>query len=446
MSSRPLQSERNLSKFDMRPGYAFVRTPATVGLPGSLSATGAIICGAREVAIIDEICINATTNDAATNKTVTIKINGLTFPIHFPGTANLLRNERIVWRPRGLIVHPSQFFAASGSGAFQENMLVRFRKKSIVQAYADGDIPGGRRLPNVASTNSVAAGGTSAGTAKAIVPAVAGHCVEILGMVFTGHNYNAAADNIRLGFWDGATGNFGANGNTIIRAWRQNANVHYAKPLVINDTGGCIQGPSGSGVYIQATANLAGATPTGDWVIIYNYIPANRLEVGSPTGAAGQTTFGAKWWVNTEAAAAGIAGEQQLTRMFGAVSGTDLLVKIKGWVTSATVATTASTLINEIGLGLGTGTIAIAAAQTLGEMVSMFASDDAAGSPTAVGYLLGQDETLITTSLRSIPAFAIAEFAAADFANRSQLAWGRFGGAPLTHQDASGQSQYGFIL
>lgn len=453
---------QNVVRSDLRTGHAHVRTPATVGLPVSLSATGSIICGAREVAIIDEVCINTTTADTAVNTTIGIKINGLTVPIHFPGTANLLRSERLVWRPRGLVVQPGQFFAANNANVgsvFQSNMLVRFRKKSINAAIADGDIRSSGSYPNVASAFSVSGAATANGVARQIVPPVTGKSVEIMSMLFTGHNYNAAADNIRLGFWDGTTGaTFAVGGNTIIRAWRQNANVHYAKPLVINNTDGCIQGPSGYGVYIQPTTNLAGATPTGDWVITYRYVDApliagtstvqpGHLDVGDPTGAAGQTTFGKKFWVNTEAAVTSTVGNQQLTRMFGAVTGFDTLVKIKGWVTSATVATTASALINEIGIGLGTGTVAIAGTQTLGEMMSMFASDDGAGSPTAVGHMFGQDETLIVTNMSSIPAFAAVEVASGDFANRSQLVWGRLGESPkLTNQDVVGQSQYTFIV
>ena len=47
----------------------------------------------------------------------------------------------------------------------------------------------------------------------------------------------------------------------------------------------------------------------------------------------------------------------------------------------------------------------------------------------------------------SIPAFAAVEVASGDFANRSQLVWGRLGESPkLTNQDVVGQSQYTFIV
>lgn len=445
--SSPIPSERNLSKFDIKRGYAFSRSTSS-GLATSAPATGAITCGTNEVALVDEITINAVTNDAATNHTVNLLVNGITVPIHFVGIADLTRTERFVWRPRGnLVVHPGQTLKATGVGAFLDHATVRFRKKNLTAAIRDGDIKGGGRLPNIASTNTVTGSGTSAGTAKQIIPPVSGMSVEILSLVFTGHNYNSAADNIRLGFWDGTTGNFGANGSTIMRVHRQGANPRYAQPIIIGNTDGCIQGPSGSGVYIQATTNLAGSTPTGDWVVVYRYIPANRMEVLSATGTLGATPSArGKFWCFTEAAVSASLADAQIDPWFAATTGNNCLVKAKGFALS-TISDSATPAVapTMLGFGLGAGpTTSVVAHAGLGEIVPSYSNN--AGTPADVSNTVAHDDTLLVTNLSSRPGFFAYQFAGTDIVSRAHLVWGRFEADTLQAQDASGRSQYGFFL
>lgn len=443
----PHQRARTVSKFE-RPASYFVRSNA-FGIPTGYPASGSepIRCGANEVALIDEIELQSNTTDSNANHTVTLKVNGLEAPINFPGTLDQVRGDRIVWRTRGnLVVQPSQSLAIKAAVASYSDVVIRFRKKRLVDAIRDGDIPGSGSLPNIASTNSVSAGGTAAGTAKQIIPPVSGKSVEVLGLLFTGHNFNAAADNIRLGYWDGTTGNFAANGATIMTAYRRGASSIYAKPLVIGNTDGCIQGPSGYGVYIQSTANMAGATPTADWVVLYRYIPANRIEVASTTGALGATPSAmGKFWVTCESAVTTSVLDLQLNRMFADLgTGVDTRVKIKGWAQSAHVLNDSAAQL--LGFGLGNGTVAngILSHGGLGGYIHMLADFAAGNNP--IGHLVGQDDTLLECMLSRIPAFAAYQTTATpSLVARCQLAWGRFGGGKILNQDMSGQSQYGII-
>lgn len=445
---KALPEERNLSKFDIRRGYAFTRT-SVLAVPASYQAAGSepIICKSGEVALIDEIEIAMVSNDGNTNATLTLRVNGIDVPIHFPGTADLVRTERLVWRPRGnLVIHPGQTLAVKAAVALTAQVFIRFRKKGLTQAIADGDIAGGGGLPNVASTNTVAGSGTVADTAKAIIPAVSGKSVEILAMLFTGHSYNAAADNVRLGFWDGTTGSFAANGSTIARAWRQGATARYAQPLIIGNTDGCIQGPAGSGVYIQATTNLANATSPADWVVVYRYIPENRITVVSTSGALGATaTTRGKFWVNCETAVTSSILDAQTDAFFAASVGNDMLVKIKGWVQSATGIDDA-TVNPTIGFGLGSGVATnggVVATFALGGMLTF--GGNAAGTPANCGILFGQDDTLMMANMSRRPAF-FGYHVLAGIVNRSQLAWGRIEGDTLESQDTTGRSQFTYIV
>lgn len=449
--SSPIPAVRNNSKFDVRPGYFFART-SSVGLPISYPASGseAIRCGDTEVALIDEIEMSSVTEDGNTNHDVTLKINGIELPFHFPGATDQQHVQRLVWRPKGnLVVHPGQSFTAKAETAPIAHLIVRGRKKSLFAAIRDGDLRGGGRLPNVASTFTVSSSATTNGTARQIVPPIAGMRVEILSMVFTGHNFNAAADNARIGFWDGSTGSFSANGATIMRAWRQGASSRQAQPLLIGNTDGCIQGPPASGVYVSASTNLVGTTQTGDWIIVYRYIPENRGEVASAFGTPGATIAGkSKFWVYTEAAVASATTNSDFTRWFGAQTGSDTLVKVKGWAQSATALPSIG--FDVIGFSLGASGTGITPVPPnphggLGAYVPL--TSDGAGTPAAVGVLHGQDDTLLVCNQSRIPSFMAFQALAGEITNRAQLAWGRFGGdRTLTNQDTSGQSLFTYFV
>lgn len=441
MSFQPLPAERNLSKFDVRRGAGFVRC-TNVGLPSAYAAAGteAIICDDREVALIDEIAINAITNDAATNKTVTLRINGVECPIHFPGVANLTRTERLVWRPRGnIVIHPGQTFAAKGVlGLGFEQMTVRFRKKPLLSAIADGDIKGGGRLPQVAVS-----GATVAATAKVVVAPVAGMCVEILSLLYTGHNFNAAADTSALGFWDGSTGTFAGNANVITRIARRGADPRFAQPVVIGNTDGCIQGGAGLGVYVSSTTNLAGTPPPADFIVVYRYIPDERLEVASTAGTAGAAPARrGKWWCHTDAAVTSDFTAVQLTPFFAATTGSDALVKVKGFVFSTTTATTAA-IPTQIGFGVGAGPTIATPHSGLGEW-ACFNHDS--GGPAVVSNTVSHDDTLLMANASERPGFGAYEFAANDVATRSMLAWGRFETTKVTQPGVATQSINKFII
>lgn len=258
----------------------FVRSAVT-GITSSY--TTAITTVAGEVALIDKIVMRAQTNDAATNTTITFEVNGTgnDIPFHFPGVLDNRRQDQIILEPRGnWVIQPSQTLKVKASANNIATCNIYYRRMSLVKALEEKLIP--TTLPNVASTNTASGGGTAANTAKIIVTGVAGYQIEVLGFYFTGHNYNAATDRTILGFWEGTGTFYTAPATKAATAWPIHvvhvggANVTFAPRVIVNDTQGCIQGPAGYSLYIQSTANLAGATPTGDFVVMYRMVKAER--------------------------------------------------------------------------------------------------------------------------------------------------------------------------
>jgi len=401
--------ERTRSKWDrahaknsrsLRTGY--------LGLGTSAGSAAGLTTEANQVALIDEVIFACLSNDAATNLTGNLRVNGITLPFHFPGIANQTTTRRKVWRTKGnLVVHPGQTLAAHASANSAVNNVscfVKYRLMSLTEACQTKEISG--RLPNVASTNTVAGGGTAAATSKAIVAAQAGKFVEILGITCTGHNFNAAADDIRLGFWDGTTGTFAANGNMVMRTYARGASPVFAPDYLIGDCK--IQGPAGSGVYIQASANLAGNPPPCDYNIIYRIKDVNdtwnATGVPASAGSAAQN-----FWFFTEAAvsAAGVS-----VAMFPATA-LGFGVRIKGWAMSAVCADSAVASA-EVGIGLG-------ADQQFPISEYLLLNGD--GNAGAVSRSFAEDDMQFVTNVTSVPGFVGID-ALSGVSQRSQLVWG----------------------
>jgi hypothetical protein len=279
---------------------------AALGTGGAITDANATIrCNGSQVALIDEIVMNCRTADAAaTNNTVFLRVNGRTngvneatstatpvlLPFNFPSDVNLVRNETITLRPRGkLVIHPSSTFAMYASAVGIANAQVRYRLKNLSAAIRDGDISPNGTLPQCAAIT----GGLVDATAKLMstvggttLAATAGEAIEISAIYCTGHNYNAAADNLRIGFWD-AAGTFAANGKTIFRTHFRGANSRFASRLLIDNVDHCIQGPLGMGLYVQCTTQLAGTPPKADYVVIYRKVFTQG--VSHPYGETTQT-------------------------------------------------------------------------------------------------------------------------------------------------------------
>lgn len=255
------------SKFNTRSrrhGHSVAVSPST-GLTASY--TTGITTGSTEVAVIDKIVFSTITPDAACNTTIWVRINGIELPFHFPGTANSRASTRYTWRTNGnLVVHPSQTLQAKASRNLSSagievghsSISVHYRRMRLQAAMQEGLFAGGT-MPNVASTQTLTAGALTAGTARKIVTGVTGRYIQILGFVFTGHNFAATGDSARIGFWDGTTGSFAANSNRFFKAYTMGADVRYAPTILVGDTKGCIQGATGLSLYVDATTNLAGA-------------------------------------------------------------------------------------------------------------------------------------------------------------------------------------------
>jgi len=443
-----VQQGRSRSKFDKGYSNQFYVRPAVTGLPIAYTAAATAAIGGTaastvpgpasdQVIVIDEIRLSASTADSATDTTIGIQIRAdynqdgsnetQEFLFHFASAANRQVGTDLVWKPYGFVMPGGATTAGlplaadmtfKCSAANVGNILVKGRRMSKLQAMQQ-EYYGS--LPQIASTNSVAAGGLTAATSKAIVPAVAGKAVEILSMVYTGHGFNAAADDCRIGFWDGTTGSFTANGSMFGRAYVQGTDPACAARIVVNDTRGCIQGPVGSGVYVQASTNLAGATPTGDWIITYRYI--TTPEVFSTTGAVGSaissTSSLKKFWFFTEAAvsATGVpVNWWSNATSFTAAGGAR--VRVYGQVISAkcAVATNPAIANPAIGLALGTdATLPISESYIFTEM------DQSADTlPSARCYSQDDIETVVALSLN--PGFGGLDITSA--LTRAQLVWG----------------------
>lgn len=406
-----LMTERTRSKWDKThsKNTRFLRT-GFLGLGTSGASASAFTVEAGQVALIDEVVMACLSNDGATNLTCNLRINGLTLPFHFPGTVDQRTTRRKVWRTKGnLVVQPGQTFAAHASANSAVNNVscsARYRLMSLTEAIGLGEISG--RMPQVASTNSVTGGGTAAATAKAIVPAVAGQSVEILGITCTGHNFNAAADDIRLGFWDGVTGTFTANGNMVMRTFARGVSSVFSPDILIGDCR--VQGPIGSGVYIQASANLAGATPNADYNIIYRY--TDTIDTWTPLGTVNTASQSRRnFWFFTEAA---VSAAGTSVPWFPA-STTGFGVRIKGWAASA-VASDSGAASAEIGIGLG-------ADHQFPLAEYLLLNSDGAGAPAAVSRSFFEDDMVIQTAVASAPAFTGID-ATSIVTQRAQLVWG----------------------
>ena len=104
------------------------------------------------------------------------------------------------------------------------------------------------------------------------MPGVAGTSIEILGIYLTGHNYNANADNIRLGYWDGVSGgDFATGGLTVFRGWAQGASNIYSPEVLIDDTRGW-------------NARIGNATTSP--CEAPKRIPVTRMATAAPYGAS----------------------------------------------------------------------------------------------------------------------------------------------------------------
>lgn len=402
-------------------GHGTLRTSIT-GIGTSFSATNLLSPPTGYVALVDQLVLKAITNDAASNHSVVVEVNGEELTFHASGTANARRVERLVWNTKGnLVVHGGEvlrcksptYQAGNGSNAFEQNWSVSGRYRLMTQSRAtDLGYFAGATLPQVASTNSVAGSGTTAGTEKQIIPPLAGHYVEILGFTCTGHNFNSAEDSSLLAFWDGTTGTFGADGVKIFRAYHRGAAGINQARVMVGDTKGCIQGPAGYGVYILQTANVDGATPTADFNVIYRY--RKTTECANNTGAS-ITTGGKKWWrymegvtdVNTTGA---------WTSFFGSGIPT-CTARIRGQAVSLTGADNYS-FDAEAGIVLGAAG-GIATGTNFGE-VFLINGD---GGAAATAYSVATEDVLECTTAQDPGFFAIALGSGAMTA-RAHLAWG----------------------
>lgn len=238
--------------------------------------------------------------------------------------------------------------------------------------------------------------------------------IEILAIYLTGHNFQAAAtDDIRLGFWDNVTGaNFPAGAKMIFRGYTRGLNSRYGMRLLLDNVDRCVGGALGSDVWIEATANLAGATPKADYNIIYRRVKAT--QVSDTGGAAGQTPVSqSKWWCMTETD----PGVAQFLAFFNtafAIIPTPTTVRIKGYANS--VVSTAAATGAVTAIAVDPGTVAITDPE--------FLADDGNGASCTNTW--GRDGISQDVALSTQPGFSTVDVGNV-FTSRASLAWGTFG-------------------
>ncbi len=390
------------------------------GLP--TSTTSGITCASDQVALVDRIVFTGLSRDAAENETITLEVNGTELPFHFPGIINRRRSFRQKFNLNGnLVVQPGQTLEVKAANATNASIEVHYRLMQQSQAWKDGYFTGGT-MPTCASTNTVAGSGLSAGTAKNIVPGVAGKHIQVLGFAYTGHNFNAAEDSARIGFWDGSTGTFDANANRFMKVYRMGADPDYADPVLIGDTHGCIQGGAGLGLYVDATTNLAGATPTGDFVVFYRYI--DSTDVLNTTGAVGGATSGKRFWLYTETAPTQTTGAS--ISWFGAGM-PDVDLHVLGQAGSFTCVNEAA-VSSTAALGLGTdSTLPLTALHVM--------NSDGDGTPAEISSAFCDDDLGLLVNSGFNPCFT-GTMLTASGVNRSHLIYGTIGGSNLNTEAA----------
>lgn len=246
------------SKWRYRParnGWRVAVSPST-GLTSNFAT--AFTCASDEVALIDKIVFSGISKDAASGETVTLEVNGVELPFHFPGEADRRATFRHMWRLNGnMVVQPGQSLKAKGESratlAFGllstvDALEVHYRVMKTQQAITEGYLQGGT-MPNVASLDWA---DVIPGTATRLIAGVAGRHIQVLGMAFTGHAYAAAEHNSSILFWDGAAGTTSG----LFKAYSTNADAQYSPMLFVGDTDGCIQGPSGEGLYVNVSSEF----------------------------------------------------------------------------------------------------------------------------------------------------------------------------------------------
>lgn len=404
----------DLTKFDLadEAGYGIIRT-GIIGIGTSYSTSNLLTCDSTQVAFIDQLVIQGWSADIASNTTVVIEINGVEMPFHIAGTVNARRFERLVWNTRGaLVLHPGQtlrvkaptYTAGNGSNTFERNIYVtgRYRIMPLLKAMQEGYFDGGT-MPAVTTTLidlDEDGSGTVADTAEMIISPLAGHYVEVMGFAITGHNYNTALDSTLLTFWDG-DGTIGSDGSKLFRAYHRGVGGVYQSKVLIGNTKGCIQGPSGDGLYVTQTSNVADATnPKVAVNVIYRYRKTTECAIN--TGAS-LTSGSKKWWRYVESTTTG-------TTAFG--SGlTPCGIRVRGQAISMTGADNFT--------GNGKAQLLLGASTGWGQVFEVQGDGNGAAAGMSVGV---DDEVLICGSAQD-PRFGIVNTASA-ITGLGHLVWG----------------------
>lgn len=237
--------------------------------------------------------------------------------------------------------------------------------------------------------------------------------IEILGMYLTGHNNIAGTtDDIRLGYWNGGGTNFTTDGKMIFRGFTRGLNSRYGLRLLLDNVDRCIQGALGSDLWVQASTNLAGATPRADYNIVYRKVKVST--VSNTSGATNHIPVSrGKWWCLTETD----PGVAEFLPFFdpASISGIgSATARLKGYAHSAVCTQNATPATVAIGFSPGL------AATLDPELVNGL---------TAAGVssnTWGRDGIAQDTPLADIPGFVAVDLGNV-ISSRCSLAFGTFG-------------------
>lgn len=146
-----------------------------------------------------------------------------------------------------------------------------------------------------AATAGVAVVGpiVAGGTGWPIIPALAGHRIQILGFYTTGHFYDADAGSLALGFWNGSGTFYTPPATKAATAWMfcvahgQGLRSAHHPRIIINNTDGCIEGPVGYAVYAESTSATSDVmTSLVDAVVMYRYVKVDYTNQTSSLATA----------------------------------------------------------------------------------------------------------------------------------------------------------------
>lgn len=226
--------------------------------------------------------------------------------------------------------HPHTITWATTELALGPGTTIEFKTDASIKAFAHmqmyllSETEAAVRGLRPAQTFIKGHGTLVADTRTVLVPAVAGKCIEILGMTRMGHITAGGPDNMLLEFSDA-----GANHHKFFRAYHQNIINWFGKPILLGREPMHCRGPKGYNLSITATAGLVA---NGAINVYGRYVDEHETyePTGVPQSAGAYTGRSAKYfWFFSETATA--TDDLLFPSTAGATTVHDMLARVRGY-------------------------------------------------------------------------------------------------------------------